>query len=239
MLDNWGMDNFRKGFVSLVLLIIVGVMVIGGGVFLFQSTTSKNEVEDNVVATTTVKAIDTKKVESPSPITKPTASNTTTASVKPKTPITPKPKVSPPTLGSAKVVSEATVGALVYNETDGHFLYPNIREFKISPIDKNPKEFTVNGTTVTFKALEAHEYSDEDFIPYSKEICESDRAECLDDDDKDWMVISINGKSIQFGLYEIKKITFSNGLVIYFSALDIEGSSSGYYGSDVAFAAGE
>jgi hypothetical protein len=129
-----------------------------------------------------------------------------------------------------KVVSAVSIGA---GQPDESLLKGDPHEFKISQRDGDFTEFTVNNTRIFLKAVEAHEDTDTNFVPYSKEVCSRDRSWCQDS--KDWIIVSVNGKDIEFGREEIKQITFNNGLKINMVVADIEGASSNYYGSDGGF----
>lgn len=208
--------NAKRGFTPLVLLIIVTIVAIGAGAYIYskKSDTSKVETVSQTPATASSTVSNSE-------------SNKTTQVVKDK----PQPTVAKGNT-SVKVIKTVTVGCC---EPDANSLYgKNFPMFKLSPLDKAPTEFTVQNTKVSFKAISAQGIDDENFIPYKKEVCTRDRSHCQYY--KDWMVISVNGTNIEFGREEIKEITFDNGLKIYFSAIDIEGSSSNYLGSNVAFA---
>lgn len=212
------MKNPQKGFIVPILIVVIALLAIGGGVYYYNQSGYR-------IFTTT------RMVKEGASLPDPKVTKTGDLKSEAVNKIQPRvPGSTQAVHATLKVVTVVTIGA---GESDETLLSGSPIEFKISQRDTAPKEFNITGGKLTLQAIETHEDTDVDFIPYSKEICSRDRSWCQNH--KDWMIINVNGTNIEFGREEIKQITFSNGLKINMVMVDIEGSSSNYYGSDGGF----
>jgi len=209
------MKNYKKGFASLVILIVIAIVAIGIGTVYYQNNKNKKNI-----------AVD----NTPDTITEDTSTGievkvSTRVSVEPPK-VGVNPNISPQVdVSLVKVVMSVSVGT---TEEGASVIEPADYSFKLSPFNQQlkVKELTIGGTKIRIEAVEAHE----DDSNYSKNVCTADRTKCFKAND--WMIVSVNGKNIELAREDIIEVQFQNKTVIYVSAIDVEGSTSSS-GSDI------